>query len=314
MRKATVALVYAFLVQSTNLTDVDRLIDGGHWKRARTILEERVRKSSTDARAAYQLCRVKIAFGDLNSALKLAENAVRLENGNADYHAILARVNGEIAQDAGAFRRVMYGLRFKNEAEAALRLNPRHIDARYGLMLFYLNAPSSMGGKAKARALALEIVGINAWEGYMAQARLAQEENDWPNVEAAYLKAVAAVPKEYDSQAGLAEFYVSDNQKKFALAEKHAQLALSADRGQSRAYAVLAAVFAWQQRLSELDAVLGQAEKNDDDDFVPYYEAGRALLLSGGDPRRAEGYFRKYLTQEPEARTPGHAKAHWQLA
>ncbi len=314
MCKTTVVLLYAFLLQSVNSTDVDRLIDGGHWKRARAILEERVRKNPADARATFLLSQVKIAFGDLNSALKLAENVVRLENENADYHAILARVYGELAQSAGAFRRMMYGLRFKNEAETALRLNARHIDARYELMLFYLNAPAAMGGKPKARALAQEIVNVNAWEGYMAQARLAREESDWLNVEAFYLKAVAVAPGEYDSQAALAEFYVSDHQRKFELAEKHARLALSADHGQTRAYAVLAAVLASQHRLPELDEVLGQAEKNNPDDFVPYYAAARALLSSDGDPRRAERHLRKYLTQEPEGNAPGHPKAHWQLA
>ncbi|HYR90139.1 MAG TPA: tetratricopeptide repeat protein [Terriglobia bacterium] len=314
MRKTAVALLYAFFFQSANLTDVDRLIDRGHWKQARAILVERVRKNPADARAAYLLSQVQIAFGDLNSALKLAENVVRLEKENADYHALLSRVYGEMAQSAGALRRMMYGLRFRNEAEAALRLNARHIDARYELMLFYLNAPAAMGGKPKARAFAQEIVSVNAWEGYMAHARLAQEENDWANVEAFYLKAVAIAPAEYDSQAALAEFYASDSQKKFALAEKHARIALSEDNGQSRAYAVLASVFALQQRLPELDDVLSQAEKNIPDDFVPYYASGRALLSSGGDPRRAERHLRKYLTQEPEGNTPGHAKAHWQLA
>src|SRR5438128_12441500 len=128
------AVLYVVLAQSTNLTDVDRLIDGGHWKRARAILEERVRDKPGDARAVYHLAQVRIAFGDLNSALKLAGDAVRLENGNADYHALLSRVYGEMAQSAGTLKRLLYGTHFKTEAETALRLNPRHVDARYELM------------------------------------------------------------------------------------------------------------------------------------------------------------------------------------
>ncbi|MCX6576546.1 MAG: tetratricopeptide repeat protein, partial [Candidatus Aminicenantes bacterium] len=45
----------------------------------------------------------------------------------------------------------------------------------------------------------------------------------------------------------------------------------------------------------------------------PYFQAGRFVYQQGKDFARAEGYFRKYLTQEPEPTSASHAQAYWRL-
>ena len=76
------------------------------------------------------------------------------------------------------------------------------------------------------------------------------------------------------------------------------------------AYWILARVFAAQERWSDLEHVLATAEKNVPDDLRPYYEAAQALRETGREPPRAEGYAKKYLTQEPEGDEPDKAEAH----
>ena len=59
--------------------------------------------------------------------------------------------------------------------------------------------------------------------------------------------------------------------------------------------------------------MLVQSEKAVPDHLAPYYQAGSALLHENVDLQRAERYFRKYLTQQPEGDEPNLAHAHWQL-
>ena len=59
--------------------------------------------------------------------------------------------------------------------------------------------------------------------------------------------------------------------------------------------------------------MLAQAEKAVPDDLTPYYEAGTVLLDEHSDLTRAERYFRKYLSQEPEGNEPRLAEARGQL-
>ena len=62
------------------------LIDAGHWKRARAILEPRLAANPRDAQGACLLSQVNLAFGDLDSALKFAQRAVALDDGSSNYH------------------------------------------------------------------------------------------------------------------------------------------------------------------------------------------------------------------------------------
>ncbi|HEV8130180.1 MAG TPA: hypothetical protein VGQ81_02935 [Acidobacteriota bacterium] len=88
---------------------------------------------------------------------------------------------------------------------------------------------------------------------------------------------------------------------------------LRLEPGRASPYKVLAAVLARQQRWADLDQLLGQAERNVPDNLSPYIEAGYALYMEDKDLPRAERYFRKYLTQEPEAGAPHLAVGHYLL-
>lgn len=290
----------------------EALIEGGHWKRARALLEQRVNANPNDAQAVCLLSRVKIAFGDFDAALSLAEKAVALNGRNADYHYQLAEVYSDMLPRAGTLKQLSLSLR--KELDAALALDPKHLDALSGLMQFYLEAPWIAGGdKGKARAIAEQMVRIDAARGYLAMARLAQAEKDLAKVEGFYLKALQANPRNYEVQLALANLYGSQSKKKYDLAVKHAREALALDAGREVAYSILAVIFAMGQRWGELDAILAQAEKNVPDNLNPHYQAGRVLAAEGKDLPRAERYFRKYLTWEPEGYRPDFASAHWRL-
>jgi tetratricopeptide (TPR) repeat protein len=290
------------------------LIDGGHWKRLRAAAEERLRASPRDAAAVYWLGRVSIAYGDSDGALALAERAVALEPQNSSYRYLLAASYGRKAQAAGIFSKVGLAGRFKKEAEAALALDPKSVEARDGLIQFHLQAPGLVGGdKAKARALAEEMARIDPVQGLLAQARIAQSEKRSADGEALLLRAVQADATSYEARLAAAAYYASDARKKYDLADEHARQALKLEPGRAGAYSLLAGLAARRERWAELDGLLSDAEKNAPDNLNPYYQAARILVAEGKDFARAERYLRKYLTQEPEGGMPSHAHAYWRL-
>ena len=312
LHRGLIPLLAAVALASSAVTP-ESLIDQGHFKRARAIVEPRVQQNPNDAEAAYLLSEIKQAYGDLNAALQLAQKAVALDGKNGHYHYQLAGVYGEMAERASIFKQLGLAHKFRDEAETAVQLDPNYVDARIGLMEFYLQAPGIVGGdKKKARALADDIGRINPVEGYLAQARCAQEAKDTTREEAALLKAVEADPRNYEANDSLGSFYGA-RLKKYDQAEKYLRVAQQIDAGRAGAYVSLAQTYAAQQRWSDLDALLAEAEKNVPDDFNPDYQAGKTILLQGGDYSRAERYFRKYLTQEPEGDAPDLASGHWRL-
>jgi tetratricopeptide (TPR) repeat protein len=247
----------------------------------------------------------------LDGALKSAQQAVALEDGNSDYHFQLADVYGEMAARASIFAAASLARKFKGELDASLARNPKNLDALDALMQYSYQAPGMMGGdKGKARAIAEELVQLSPVLGYLAQAELAKEAKDFAKVEEWFLKAVRADAKSYEAQTALARFYTQPLHRNTEAAGKLAREAVQLEPARAKGYSILAKVLAFERRWSDLEAVLSASEKAVPDDLAPYFEAANALLESGVELKRGEAYSRKYLAQEPEGEEPDAAQAH----
>ncbi len=289
-------------------------MDSGHWKQARILVERRARTDPEDATTAYLLSRVRLAFGELEPALDLAEKAVKLDGGAARHHFQLARVCGEMAERAGPFKQLALARRFRREAETAVALDASYLEARVGLMEYYLEAPRILGGdRRKAAEMADEIARLNVSEGYLARRRLIQDGKNGREEEVLYLKAAESDPRGYEVRILLSDFYAADGRRRLDLSERYAREALKLDPGRVEAYIRLARQYATQRRAEDLDALLASTETNVPDDLRPFFEAGQTLLEAGGDLTRAERCLRKYLTQEPEAGAPALPFVHLRL-
>jgi hypothetical protein len=282
------------------LSEPEALIEQGHWKRARAIVEAWSRSKPDDPLTCFLLSQIRNAFGDRQSPLPLAEKAVQLDGRSAKYHRHLAEVLGVTAQYSNMLRQLFLARRFKKELDIAIAQDPTDIQALRDLMEFYLLAPGIAGGdKNEARPVAERIARLDAAAGFLAKARLGNEE-------ANLRKAVESQPGSYRARIALASFYLKRNQD---LAEQQAREALKIDRSRVDTYNVLAASSAQRANWSEMEAVLGAAEKEVPDDLTPYYQAAEAIAASHRDLPRAAGLLRRYLAAEPEGNAPTRSDA-----
>src|SRR5580693_9337335 len=101
-------------------SDAEKLIDSGHWKKARTIVEARIRQAPNDPLANFLLSQIRNAFGDYTTPHSLAEKAVALDGRVAKYHRQLAEVLGVEAQHAGPIKIVFLAHQFRGEIDTAI--------------------------------------------------------------------------------------------------------------------------------------------------------------------------------------------------
>jgi tetratricopeptide (TPR) repeat protein len=316
MRRAAALTIALCTMTAVSAADVPlkTLVEHAHWKRARAAADARLKANPNDAEALCLQSRVLTAFHNPDAALAPAEKAVALDGRSAEYHWQLAQVAGELASRANLFRQLGLAKRFRSEAEAAVAIDPKHVQALIGLMIFYVKAPGIAGGDSKkASAIVEQVMAIDKADGYIAQSRLMQEQQAGADIEAVLLKALEADASRFDVQALVMNFYAQPAKNKLDLAERHAKAANTIDPDRIGPYAVLAGVYATQERWTELDAVIAGAEKQIPDNLSPYLRAAGALLQTGKDLGRADRYARKYLTQEPEPNAGSHALAHWRL-
>jgi tetratricopeptide (TPR) repeat protein len=292
----------------------EALIEAEHWKRARAIVEPRLKSDPNDLQALFIMARYREAAGEFEAALALTKKMLALNPKNADTQCLLAYVYGRQAVRAGILRKLGLAQRIKRAAETALKLSPNHVEARLILIEYYRLAPGIVGGdKTRARALAERVVKLDPVRGYIAQAAIAHQEEKNDRMEELYKKAVEADPQSYHALITLARSYSYGSQARIELVQKHASEALKIDPGRIAAYSLLAQSYARQGRWQDLDDILDQAEMNVPDNLNPYFQAGRIVLQQGKDFARAERYFRKYLTQEPEPSSASPAQVYWRL-
>lgn len=293
----------------------DRWIAAGHWKRARAAVEERFREHPDDALSNFLMSQIRNAFGDRKTPLPLAEKAVALDGRTARYHRQLAEALGVAAQHSNLVQQALLAHRFRREIDRALALDARDVQAWRDLLEYYLLAPGIVGGdKTKARETADRIAALDASEGWVARARIAQFKQDSRQQEEMLRQACEAQPPSYRARIELAEFYLAPARRQLEGAEQQARAALALDAGRVAAYAILAAVYAARERWAELESTLAAAEAAVPDDLTPYYRAAASLLAAGRDRPRAGRYLRKYLTEEPEGNEPTAAEAKRMLA
>jgi len=295
-------------------TTAEKLIEAGHWKRARSLVEQRLRATPDEPEAVYLVSQISAAFGDRTAPLEMAERAVRLNGGVARYHRQLAEVQGVMAQHANLFQQALLARRFRKEIDAALSLDPRDVQALRDLVEFYLMAPGILGGEtSKAEAVARQIAAIDASAGFLANARIAEFRKDTARTEAMLRRAAEIRPPSYKAQIDLAQFYLAPEHRDDAAAETLGEAALSLDAGRVEAYCILAESYAGRANWSALEAVLSSSAQAVPDDAAPYYRAAERLLSLDREPARAERYLRAYLAHEPEGDEPTAADAHWKL-
>jgi tetratricopeptide (TPR) repeat protein len=297
--------------QPASPAEAEKLVEAGHWKQARALVEANPQKSR-DALSQFLLSQIHNAFGDRESPLPLAEKAVALDGNTAKYHRQIAEATGVMALHAGMFQQLFLARRFKHEIDIALSQDPRDVQALRDSMEFYLLAPGIVGGdKEKARATAERIARVDAVQGYLAQARLAEAAGDLSRQETMLRRAVEAGPSQYRARVALAAFLLS--RSNWELARQQAEIAVKIDDSRVDGYALLAASQAHLGQSSELDAVLATAEKHVPDDLSPYYRAAEGLLAGGLDLERAQRYLRRYLAAEPEGNAPTRSDARGKL-
>ena len=295
--------------------DAKQLYDHGFLRKAATECEQRLATNAKDAEAGALLARIRAEQGDTDAALKLANAAVAADPKSADAQYALAEYYGREARDASVFRQAGLAGKMKKASEAALAIDPNHIDALEISSDFYRFAPGIMGGDKKKSVEYIDrMVKADPVAGWIKRAEVAMSGKDKDTVRAAecYRQAAAVQPVSPRAQVALA-FWLLQPWRDPATAEKLALAAVEAEPWRTSGWQCLAAMYAYQERWSDLDDVLKKSEAASPTHLAPWYTAARQIMNAGKDPARAESYLRHYLTVEPEIGSQSWAAARWRL-
>ncbi len=254
------------------------LFDAGQIEQAHPIFAAAVQNDPTNAEALFYLGQVELMTGEFDAAIQHLKLAVDIDDQKSVYYQKLGEAYGSKAGEANFIRQVGLAGNIKDAFERAVELDPENIDARLGLVTYYVNAVSiTGGGNKKARKQATEIRNRDTLLGHYAFAQVYASEGESFRVEQEYRAAMEAVPDDNDPVLALG-VYLTD-----------AEL--------------------YREAMIVYDEWLAMQP----DDMRVTYQVGRTASVSGEYLEQGEFALETYLQYQPAPDEPGLDWAHYRL-
>ncbi len=110
---------------------------------------------------------------------------------NANYHYKYGGAMGMKAKGSNKFKALGMIDEIEDSFKTAAKLDPKHTDTRWALVILYLELPAIVGGsEKKAQFYADELMAISKIDGYMAKGHIDEYFERYASAEKYYLKGV----------------------------------------------------------------------------------------------------------------------------
>lgn len=218
----TTAIAASFLLTSTATADVAEGLkarEADQWEKALTEFDKALKNESTRFEANWRMGETLVMLGESKEALEYLEAAVEENPNHANAQYWWGAANGEMAGQASIFSAAGYAKACLKAFEKAVELDPNHLDAREGLMQYYLEAPGFMGGDPeKAVVQAREIMTRDKMRGYLSLAAVHNSSEEPEKAMQAYNDLLTEFPGNTNGllMRGLAHRRAEDHTAAFA--------------------------------------------------------------------------------------------------
>ena len=229
------------------------------------------------AEARYYLGRIAFDQEEYDDAWDYFKDATKADDTQAKYFTWIGNSVGTMAQSAGKLRQATLAPKIKNAYKKAAELDPKDMDAQWGLVQFYTQAPGFMGGSyEKAEVAARAILEVNKAEGHDALATVYMSKDEPEKAEKEYLAACEIEPQRLGS---LGVFY------------------------QNQAW--------YNKAFDTFQKAFGKYPEN----MSLLYQVGRTSALSGTRPELGIESLERYIKEtESDKAAPSHAAAKMRMA
>lgn len=170
-----------------------------------------------DPRVLFHLARIQHRTGLYKDAQKTLEDLLDDHPGYTNGHYLSGLVNLSLVGEVNIFRKVGVAKQALADWEKTADLDPGHVDARYAIFSYYVNAPGIAGGDLEtAEALLPDLMALSDGYGTMAKGVLHSKKEELEQAEAAFIKA-SEILDTSGSHFALAQYYLRTEQYQKAI-------------------------------------------------------------------------------------------------
>jgi tetratricopeptide (TPR) repeat protein len=189
--KNILLLSFVFLVSSVEAQSLASAIDQYNARQldqAKTSFKAIKPNNSEYAEALFYLGRIAFDEKKYDEAVDYFEEAIEENESIGKYYTWYGNAIGTLTQSASKIRQGMLAPKIKNAYKKAIELNSKDLDAQWGLVEYYSQAPGFMGGSwEEAISTANDIGSFNKFEGHRAKATIYQRQENWELAEKEFI-------------------------------------------------------------------------------------------------------------------------------
>lgn len=207
-------LLFPLLIFSQS--DFDRgekLFREEKFEQAQVLLEHVLVTQPSNLKAIEYLGDIAGRNKSWDKALGYYKKLKQLKPTEANYYYKYGGVLGMKAKESSKFQALGMIGEIKESFEKAITLNPKHIEARWALVMIYIQLPGIVGGsETKAIKYSNELLKLSPVDGYLSKGQIEEYFKRYSLAEQQYKKAIAAGSTKIGSQM-LANLYKNKMKK-----------------------------------------------------------------------------------------------------
>ena len=188
------SLLFPLLIFSQS--DFDRgekLFREEKFEQAQVLLEHVLVTQPSNLKAIEYLGDVAGRNKSWDKALGYYKKLKQLKPTEANYYYKYGGVLGMKAKESSKFQALGMIGEIKESFEKAITLNPKHIEARWALVMIYIQLPGIVGGsETKAVKYSNELLKLSPVDGYLSKGQIEEYFKRYSLAEQQYKNAIAA--------------------------------------------------------------------------------------------------------------------------
>jgi len=184
-------LMPLFVISQSNFEKGEKLFFQEKYGPAKSLLELHLKDNPSNVKTIEYLGDISIYQKDWDKAIYYYQTLKKIKPTVANYYYKYGGALGLKSKAGGKWVAIKLIGDMKSSFEKVLNLDPKHIEARWALIEYYLQVPGMFGGsESKAQAYANELMKLSVVDGYLSRAHIDEYFERFKSAEKNYLKAI----------------------------------------------------------------------------------------------------------------------------
>lgn len=195
MKKTLIVfLLFPLLIWAQpNFDKGEKLYKEGKYEQAKLFFESALKEDPSNLKTMEYLGDIAGQQKSWDKAIVYYKKLKQLKPSEANYYFRYGGVLGMKAKESNKFAALGMIGEVKESFEKAIELYPKHIEARWALVMIYIQLPSFVGGsEIKAIKYSNELLKLSPVDGYLSRGQIDEYFKRYPAAEQQYKKAIAA--------------------------------------------------------------------------------------------------------------------------